>query len=641
MFKLIRTFWVCIFFTPIMTIAVEREELGNLLMEDIPKIPKQIKDSMLRYQNTRAALLNGWTSKGGMIVSTRFGETNQLHNINAPGEYRKQITFFDEPVGLAVVSPQGHHLLFTKDIGGSEYYQIFLMDLKTNEFQMVTDGSSRNGGPAWSNNGNHFAYYSTKRNKKDWDLYLGNKSKPNDAKLILDEGGTWFPVEWSPDDSKLLVTKYVSINESYYFILNLSDGELTQVNPSKKKISYGDASWAPDGNGVFIASDEDSEFLRLRYFDLRRRKQQTLTDNIPWDIDEIAGNNRGGIAFTSNENGVSQLFLLDHETMEFGKIDLPMGVVSRLAFSPDGRQIGFVLNTPSRPGDSYSVNLRDLKLARWTYSEVGGLDTDTFATPSLIHYDTFDQINGRPRKIPAFYYRPKGDGPFPVLVRIHGGPEGQSRPWFSGSTQYFVNESGYAVIAPNVRGSAGYGKSYLKLDNGFKREDSVNDIGLLLEWIAEQPELDASKVAVFGGSYGGYMVLAAMTNFDDRIACGVDVVGISNFVTFLENTKGYRRDLRRPEYGDERDPKMREFLHRISPTTNAKNITKPLFVVQGLNDPRVPVTESEQMVREIRENGQDVWYLMAKDEGHGFKKKFNRDYYLNATSMFLDDCIGH
>ncbi|MEM7281213.1 MAG: S9 family peptidase [Pseudomonadota bacterium] len=640
MFKAQHLFLLSILSLPIASHAVERKEVGNLVMEDIPTIPSDIKDSMTQYQNTRFAVLNGWRAHdGAAIISTRFAETTQIHVVSSPMGLRRQITFFDEPVGAVSVSPEEDSLLFTKDVGGSEYYQVFLMNLSNGEYKMVTDGQSRNGGALWSNDGSRFIYYSTKRNNIDWDLYVADLEDPENPRIVLDEGGTWFPVQWSPDDSRVLINRYVSINESYYYVLNVTTGSLQQLNTHDAPIGYGDAVWAPNGKGVFLTSDQDEEFQKLRYLDLDSGQQKVITNEIPWNIDELESSSEQ-IAFTSNENGASQLYLMDPTTLEYEKVDLPLGVVSRLRFSGDGRNLGLVLNAPTSPADVYSLDIETSQLSRWTASEVGGLNVDEFAEPKLIHYETFDRKDREIRKIPAFYYKPEGEGPFPVLVRIHGGPEGQSRPLFSWSTQYFVNESNYAVLVPNVRGSSGYGKSYLKLDNGFKREDSVKDIGMLLEWIAEQPELDQNRVAVYGGSYGGYMVLASMTNFNDSIACGVDVVGISNFVTFLQNTKGYRRDLRRPEYGDERDPKMREFLNRISPTNNAKNITKPLFVVQGLNDPRVPASESEQMVREIRENGQDVWYLLAKDEGHGFSKKANRDYYLNATSMFLDQCIG-
>jgi dipeptidyl aminopeptidase/acylaminoacyl peptidase len=282
----------------------------------------------------------------------------------------------------------------------------------------------------------------------------------------------------------------------------------------------------------------------------------------------------------------------------------------------------------------YVVHLTQGRLERWTQSEVGGLEAGNFRIPTLVRYETFDEVDGKPRTIPAFYYKPEGKGPFPVVVNIHGGPESQALPTFNPAVQFMVNELGIAVLVPNVRGSSGYGKDYLLLDNGFKREDSVKDIGALLDWIARQPELDASRVGVSGGSYGGYMVLASMVNYNERIRAGIDVVGISDFGTFLRNTESYRRDLRRVEYGDERIPEMKAFHDRIAPLNNAHRITRPLFVAQGYNDPRVPWTEAEQIVKAVRGNGGDVWYLLYKDEGHGFRKKANADYFGAASMLF-------
>ncbi|MEM8963404.1 MAG: prolyl oligopeptidase family serine peptidase, partial [Acidobacteriota bacterium] len=363
-----------------------------------------------------------------------------------------------------------------------------------------------------------------------------------------------------------------------------------------------------------------------------------LTGDVPWDVEGITLSHDGTmLAYLINEDGIDRLRLLDLETMRERPLpELPIGLMGGLTFTRDDKRLALSLETPVNPADVFVVDLEASELQRWTQSETGGLDASQFVTAELVRYPTFDQVDGEPRTIPAFYYKPKGPGPYPVLIDIHGGPEGQERPGFNPTLQYVVNQLGAAVLAPNVRGSAGYGKSYLKLDNGYLREDSVKDIGALLDWIEARPELDANRVVVFGGSYGGYMVLASMTHYNDRLRGGIDVVGISNFVTFLENTQDYRRDLRRVEYGDERDPKMREFLIEISPTTNATKITKPLFIVQGLNDPRVPASESEQMVDVIRKAGGDVWYLLAKDEGHGFRKKGNRDYYRASVMLFLE-----
>jgi len=573
--------------------AAERTVEGNRITEGIPQLPKRITDRMRQYQNTRSASVRGWTSDGGsLLISTRFGETNQLHLVSKPGGARSQLTFFAEPVREAVVCPDPgrREFLFSKDVGGGESYQIYLFDMDSGEYVMVTDGASRNGWALWSDEGDRFVYYSTRRNGKDWDLLLSHIDDPGKTETILQREGTWVALDWGPD-GRLLVENYVSINESYLHVLDLKTGESVQVNPDPEKVSYGDAVWARDGAGIYFSTDQGNEFRRLKYFDLLSGTLTDLTADIPWDVKDLEMSPAGDrLAFTTNEDGIGRLYLLDTATGEAHSVPgVPVGQIYGLAFHPGNGRLAFVVNTARTPGDIFVLEVADNALERWTYSEVGGLATDSFAVPELIHYATFDSVDGQPREIPAFYYKPEGDGPHPVLIRIHGGPEGQFLPYFSSTTQYYVGELGLAVLAPNVRGSAGYGKSYLKLDNGYLREDSVNDIGRLLDWIEAQPELDADRVAVFGGSYGGYMVLSAMTHYNDRLKCAIDVVGISNFVSFLENTKDYRRDLRRVEYGDERDPAMREFLLRISPTTNAHKITKPLFIAQGFNDPRVPV----------------------------------------------------
>ena len=276
-------------------------------------------------------------------------------------------------------------------------------------------------------------------------------------------------------------------------------------------------------------------------------------------------------------------------------------------------------------------------LTRWTHSEVGGLDTDTFVEPTPITYPSFDHIKGKAREIPAFIYRPHTKGRHPVIITIHGGPESQFSPRFSSAYQLWIKALDAAIIAPNVRGSSGYGNTYVNLDNGFKREDSVRDIGALLNWIKTQPDLDADRVAVLGGSYGGYMVLASSVLYSDRLRAAVDIVGISNFVTFLKNTKDYRRDLRRAEYGDERDPEMNTFLQRISPSNHVDKITIPMLVIQGENDPRVPVSEAVQIVKALRQANRPVWYMNALNEGHGYRKKENRDLSRQVITLFLQE----
>jgi dipeptidyl aminopeptidase/acylaminoacyl peptidase len=343
-----------------------------------------------------------------------------------------------------------------------------------------------------------------------------------------------------------------------------------------------------------------------------------------------------------NESGLSRLYLMDTRSRQYRAVSgIPTGIVSGLAFSPDDRQLAMTLSTPQTPSDAFALHLgrgplEHGVLVRWTESELGGLDAESLVTPELVHYPTFDRVDGKPRQIPAWVYRPRSERPAAVVVSIHGGPEGQARPYFNYMYQMWLDRLGVAVVVPNVRGSAGYGKSYLALDNGMQREDSVRDIGALLDWIAADPGLDESRVAVYGGSYGGYMVLASAVHYSDRLRAAVDIVGISNFVTFLENTQGYRRDLRRAEYGDEREPEMRAHLEKISPLAHVADIKVPMLVVQGQNDPRVPVTESRQMVGALRQQGRPVWYMNALNEGHGYRSKENRDIYQQAVVLFLE-----
>jgi dipeptidyl aminopeptidase/acylaminoacyl peptidase len=381
------------------------------------------------------------------------------------------------------------------------------------------------------------------------------------------------------------------------------------------------------------------EFQTLRFHDPRAGAPTLLSGDIAWDVRDVRVADDGRhLAFVTNEDGIGRLHVLalpGHAPVALP--ELPVGTIGGMDFSPDGGKLALTLNTATSPSDVYVIDLAASALVRWTRSEVGGLDPDTFVAPTLVRYPTFDEVDGERRTIPAFYYRPKSvpaGGKLPVVIQIHGGPESQALPVFNPTAQYLASEMGVALLVPNVRGSRGYGKTWLGLDNADKREDSVKDIGALLDWIARQPGLDAGRVGVMGGSYGGYMVLASMMRYPERIRAGIDVVGISHFGTFLKNTEAYRSDLRRAEYGDERDPEMRAVFDRISPLNHAGRITAPLFVAQGRNDPRVPYTEAEQIVGAVRANGQPVWYLLFKDEGHGFAKKANSDYFGAAAMLF-------
>lgn len=619
------------------------ENNGNLILENIPPIPMSIKEELSKFQNVRSAAFRGFSNtENGVFISTRFGNVSQLHYVGSPGAARTQITYFQEPIGSTSIHPTGSSIAFTMDKGGTENAQIYLLDPNSAASKMLTDGASRNGGPLWSNAGDQLAFQSTKRNGRSNDVWVMSSDDPQNSELILEspDGTWWGAADWSEDDQRVLIQNYISVSNSKVYIVDLKTKKKTLVLGEKDLASVNSAL-AFDGkdDGIFFITDKYGLFNQLAYHDLETQDVTVISNDIPWDVDGFAISEDGNrAAFVVNENGYSSVYLLNPKSLKSRKVKaMPIGTIGGLQFSKDNKNLGLTLNTFQSPSDTYLLELSRSplgygKLIRWTFSEVGGLDTTKFVEPELIDYESFDG-----RKIPAFVYANKSDEPQPVIISIHGGPEGQSRPRFSSTYQLWASSLNAAIITPNVRGSDGYGKEYLSLDNGYKREDSVKDIGALLDWIETQPHLDSERVAVYGGSYGGYMVLASAVHYSNRLKAAIDVVGISNFVTFLKNTKDYRRDLRRVEYGDERDPDMEAFLQRISPNNNVDRINVPMFVVQGENDPRVPVTEAEQVVQSLRDNGKMVWYMNALNEGHGYRKKENRDIYQQAVIVFLKE----
>jgi dipeptidyl aminopeptidase/acylaminoacyl peptidase len=612
----------------------------NLVVDGIPPIPAALAADVDRYGNFRAAAVSSWhPTKHEMLIGTRFADTLQAHLVKFPGGARTQLTFFPDAARGASFQPaNGESFVYSKDRGGDEFYQLYRYDIATGAITLLTDGKSRNTGHVWSNAGDRLAYNSTRRDGENVDLYI---VKPDDAKsdhmLAQLHGGGWAAADWSPDDQTILVSEGISANESYLWLFEASSGKMTAVTPRSEKgeqVAYNGGQFSKDGKGIYTVTDKDSEFSRLAYVDLATKQHTYLTENIRWDVEEFRLSKDGKkLAFVTNEDGISVLHVMDTSSRkELSLPPLPIGVISGLDWHNNSRDLAFDLNTARTPTDVYSIDVSTMKMDRWTYSETGGINTDGFSEPQLIRWKSFDG-----KDISGFLYSPpaKFTGKRPVIVDIHGGPEGQSRPGFRGQFNYFLNELGIAVILPNVRGSTGYGKSFLKMDNGFLREDTYKDINALFDWIGTRPDLDSERIAVAGGSYGGHMTLAVSTFYSARIRCSIDIVGMSNLVTFLEHTQAYRRDLRRVEYGDERDPKMREFLERIAPMNNIQMIKKPMLVVAGKNDPRVPVTESQQIVAALKTNGTPVWFLMATDEGHGFAKKKNNDFLFYGMVMFL------
>src|SRR6266404_1975466 len=532
----------------------------SIAADSVPKIPASVAETAGRYGSYRSASLADWNpAKREMLIATRFGDTPQLHLVSAPGGERLQLTFYPDAVTNGRFHPNGgDYIVFSKDVGGGEWYQLYRYDLKTGDVTLLTDGKARNLMGPWSSKGDQLAYMSTRRTGKDTDLWVMNPADPKTDHLLTKlEGGGWEPLDWSPDDKWILLKEELSINEAYLWLVDTGTGEKTALTPrdSKEKVSYGDGEFSKDGKGVYVTTDKASEFHRLAYVALATKQPKYLTSNIPWDVEtpQISHDGRH-LAFVTNEAGVSVVHV---RKANFEKDEtlpqLPVGVVGVIRWHENGHDLGFTVTNARGPGDAYSIDINTGKIERWTNSETA-VKTDAFPQAELVKWKTFDG-----KEISGFLYRPpaaKFPGRRPVLVVIHGGPEGQSQPIFLGRSNYYLNE-----------------------------------------------------------------------------------LGMSNLVTFLEHTEACRRDLRRVEYGDERNPKMHDFLEKIAPMNNIEKIKKPMMVVAGKNDPRVPVSESEQIVAALKKQGTPVWYLMGKDEGHGFRKKTNQDFQFYATVEFLQEYL--
>lgn len=606
---------------------VQTRQIGQMVLEDVPAWDEGLRQRMFQYLAVRGTGLSSVADDGrSILISTRFGETNQLHVVAQPMGARRQITFYDEPVGGGFLPGSGgKRVLLSKDVGGNENYQLHELDLQTGRATTFSDGKSRHQSLVAARSGKLVAFSSNARNGRDFDIYV--RPEGSAPRLVWEVSGSFGASAFSPDESKLLVQEYLSERETRWHMLDIASGESQPITPPAPAFYYGGGVWSPDGRYLYFTSDRDGDFRKLYQLDLSYGNWKCLTADLEWDVEDVAVDPAsGGLAFVINEDGIFRLYFADGGGGGRRQVELPTGVVSGLTFAASGGVLGFTLNSARAPGDAYTASFPQGALTRWTESEVGGLNAQAFVDAELIRYPTFDQVDGKPRTIPAFVYRPRGaSGKRPVVINIHGGPEGQSLPTFNSITQFWANELGMTVIFPNVRGSTGYGRTFHQLDNGVLREDSVKDINALLDWIAQQPDMDAQRVGVYGGSYGGYMVMACLTRYPERFKAGINVVGITSFITFLENTAEYRRDLRRPEYGDERVPEVRKVLEEISPLQRADKIQAALFVVHGQNDPRVPVGEAKQIVAKMREMGRPVWFANALDEGHGFRKKVNRD----------------
>ncbi|UUC43922.1 S9 family peptidase [Flavobacterium cerinum] len=620
-------------FTGILTTPFIFGQNNNLVTIGIPDTINANPNAVLKAYNSTIdfpAFIdwdnNGILLNGGTVI----------YKMNRPNGSITEKYKMNQGLG-DYLSPDHNSFLFLEDTNGDERYQLFLHSIKTGINTVITEIGTRSTTPFWKPDSRQILYKSNARTDRETDLYLRNINPPyNDTLLIQNITDEAVIYDWDVRTNRILFVKIISENNKELYRYDINTGELQQIN-SGKEIAHSNAMFLSDSDTILIVSDEGSEFQHLMLYNYKTGTSRKLTNEILWDIDAISMASKGHyLAFTVNENGYSALYRMNLTDFTYKRVaTLPTGIIRNLKINRNGNAVAFNFYGSTFKRKVYTYDFEKDQLFQWT-NKNGSKKTDfAFIQARSVSLPAYDPIINKNYSIPAFLYEPKTSGKHPVYIDIHGGPEYQALPFFNKWHQFLVNELGIAVIVPNIRGSNGYGKSYMKSDDGLSRENAVKDIGILLDWIATQPQFDKERIALFGESYGGYMVLAALANFPDKIRCGIDVVGISDFVTYLEKTADYRKELRRVEFGDERIPEIRDFLLRISPVTNVNRMNSPLFIVQGYNDPRVHYQVSEQMVQSLQEKGKTVWYLGAKDEGHGFQKSENNNYQKNAEILFL------
>jgi len=613
----------------------------NLEVVGVPPVPASLVSDVAPYTQAYGLPLADWDPVKREIWLKGLSSMTWISKVKAPGANPDNSSIYIQSPGIYDVyfQPQYKYLAYTKDTDGNETFQLYLYEINGGDSKQLSDGKSRNTEPVWSNAGDQIVYSSSPLGADGVNLRVLNPFEPKTDRLLVQSSGSYLKAfAWSPDDKQVVFCDFLSNTTSTLWLIDVSSGNKVLLSPRTDEAeSYDYPQFTKDGKGVLVRTDHGSDVRRIARIDLASRKITYVPSGSRWDVDEFQLSPDGKtIAFTTNEDGISRLHLFDVITSKEAPAPIiPLGVISDLKWHSNSTDLGFNFKSPRGANDVYAIRLPPLKADLWAKSVSDGVDPEKFALPELIHWTTFDN-----RSLSAFLYRPpvKFTGKRPVIIDIHGGPEEQYRPIFGYEHNYFLNELGVVKIYPNVRGSSGYGKKFLKLDNGLLREDAVKDIGALLDWIKTQPDLDADRVMIEGASYGGYLALSTAYAYSDRIRGTISDSGISNLATFVARTEGWRRGLQRSEFGDERDPKTKQFMERIAPLNNANKIKKPLLLIQGQNDPRVPVGEMTTLVAATKQHI-PVWYVLAKNEGHGFTQLNNRNYRLYATILFVKEFL--
>jgi dipeptidyl aminopeptidase/acylaminoacyl peptidase len=613
---------------------------GALIVDGVPPIDPNLGGQLADYLVGRDASFLAWLADNSLLISTRFADTPQVHRVSAPLGMREQLTWYPDPITRVLTAPAGaaNGFAFLKEHDADGQPQLYYYNFATHSARLLSSGTGRHGSPLSSPDGQHVVFTGTERDGSTSDIYMADITGGAAPHLVVaGRDRPWFPLDWSADGQKLLLWQPVGNDESTLYIGDVNTGSVLPAEAGAKHLGLRQARFSPDGRGVYISSVDDSDFAVMRYLDLVTHQARDLTAAIAADIvDFQVGVDGRYLAYIANDGGHDRLTVLDNQSkLELSPAGLPEGQISGLHFDHTGHLLAFSAEGPQAPADVYVYEPEHNLLSRWTHSEPGALDPQTFVPAQALQYPTWDRGKSGQRLIPAFVYRPRAPGPHPVLIAIHDGPAGQFRPGFDAFIQFAANQLGYVIIAPNIRGSTGYGKSFADLDNGPAREDALRDLGALLVWVGMQKDLDHAHVAVMGQSYGGFMALATLATYGDRLSGGIIVDGYASLPSYLADGAPGELAARRAEFGDERDPQVRAELNRLSPINSLAQIRKPVLVFQGLQDTPAQVQQAGQIVAGIRARGGEAWYVTARDEGHDIRHIANQDAWLATVAQFL------
>lgn len=610
---------------------MKRWMIALLLLFALP-LQAQKQYPLRQYLSIRSASAPN-ISPDGKQVSFLSGVTGtlQVWKVPATGGWAEQLTFFNSGVASALWSPVNNEMLVVADTDGNEQFQFFLVAGDgTSIVPLTNDPKTRHTFGGWSKDGKSIYYSSNKRNPRYFDCYIMDV-ETRQSRLVFQKDAILDANALSSDGKTLIASAATSNVNHDLYVVDTETGRGGILTPHTGDAVYNIIGFTDGDKSLLLVTDHERNFQNLAKADIATGKITFLQD-VSHDLlgGELSHDGKT-LALLTNRDGYGELSLLDANTLRPKRLPaLPKGSIGLGGFTTDGKTLALGVNTPTKQTDAWTLDLRSGKLKQVTFSSLAGIDARTFVEPSLIKIKSFDG-----QEISGFLYLPQNapqDHSLPLIMVIHGGPEGQERPLFTSLYQYFVSR-GFAVLAPNIRGSSGYGKKYLAMDNASKRWDALKDIDVLAKQAGTHPAINPKKIAIFGGSYGGFAVLAMLVHYPDTFSAGVDMFGIADFKSFLANTAPFRRPLRIAEYGD--PVKDSEFLDAISPARHVENIKAPLLVIQGANDPRVPESESALIVKKVKDKGGVVEYMLFPDEGHGIAKLPNRIKAYEGVVAFL------